>query len=496
MANPIRLHPDNPKVFEFRGKTIMLLTPTEHYGAVMNRPFSYERYLVDCAEKGIHFSRLFLLFRELQSSMNPYSTCKPESTDYVAPYRRVAPELAQDGQFKYDLDQWNPEFFYRLNGFLSMASKCGVVVEVVLFSNTYADAIWALNPLNGANNLNDVETISWYDYTTMRHEKLWARQQAFARKIVEELNGYDNIVWEVCNEPGGNVPVEGAPGTDEVNAWLDALIAIIRETEADLPNRHLVFGQEAFAYALPGVENRLDVFQFAERAFATMDYDVVNAHALSNMRYRGKHYNLGRFMHAEMNLEAFRDYSLDIYFNETRALNHDEDNCASQYRDPMGWTIHRKRAWTALFCGAHYDYIDFSINNHLETGTEESSKSIRTWFMHLSRYIHGLDLVRCRPLRDRLKAVPEHCVASVFGVEDEDLSIYLADARERLNPAYGEPCGGSVVLDLPDGDWIVSLVSPKTGECSPAVTINDGSATTIALPDFRHDLVVRVMRKA
>ena len=51
---PIRLHPENPKCFEFRGKPLVLVTATEHYGAVMNRPFRFERYLADAAEKRHH----------------------------------------------------------------------------------------------------------------------------------------------------------------------------------------------------------------------------------------------------------------------------------------------------------------------------------------------------------------------------------------------------------------------------------------------------------
>ena len=82
MSTPIRIHPENRKLFEFRSKPLVLVTATEHYGAVMNRPFDYRRYLEDAAEKGITLTRLFLLFRELQNHCNPYSTCKPESPDY------------------------------------------------------------------------------------------------------------------------------------------------------------------------------------------------------------------------------------------------------------------------------------------------------------------------------------------------------------------------------------------------------------------------------
>ena len=50
MATPIRIHPDNPKLFEFRAKPLVLLTATEHYGAVFNRPFDFARYLADTAD--------------------------------------------------------------------------------------------------------------------------------------------------------------------------------------------------------------------------------------------------------------------------------------------------------------------------------------------------------------------------------------------------------------------------------------------------------------
>jgi len=30
-------------------------------------------------------------------------------------------------------------------------------------------------------------------------------------KIVQETNGYDNIIYEICNEPGGGLDRPGAP---------------------------------------------------------------------------------------------------------------------------------------------------------------------------------------------------------------------------------------------------------------------------------------------
>lgn len=482
---PIRVHPANPKVFEFRGKPLVLLTATEHYGAVLNRPFNYARYLADVEDKRMTMTRLFLLFRELQTPRNPCSTCKPESAEYVAPYARTGPGWALDGEPKYNLDQWNPEFFVRLHDFMSLASDHGIIVEVTLFSNTYADHIWALQPLNTDNNLNDVEKIEWHEYLTCRRPKLLERQIAHVQKIVRELNCYDNFFFEICNEPGGNFSADGAPGVEEIDEWQNRIAEAVRETEADLTNKHMVVGQAAFNYTL--------FEQSSTESFKSMPLDVVNVHPLANMTYRGKSYDLGEFMRGWLKLIELRDYCLDTY-HEPKPLNMDEDNTASCQVNIKGWTVHRKRAWTTLMCGCHYDYIDFSINNYLETGTPDSQRYIRTWIRHLSEFIHSIDLVKARPLPDWLKQLPEHTMGCVLAVEGEDYCIYIADRREFDEEGCGEPIHEKIAFDLPGGTYNVSSYSPVTGLYSPAMELKGGGRHSVLLPEFVHDLVVRIRR--
>ena len=72
---------------------------------------------------------------------------------------------------------------------------------------------------------------------------------------------------------------------------------VIRETERELPNRHLISAQEAFAYHLDDESERRGpgVFQFADRGFTMDAVDIVNMHPADNMRYRGRSYDLGEF---------------------------------------------------------------------------------------------------------------------------------------------------------------------------------------------------------
>src|ERR1700760_4314289 len=182
----VKIDADNPKYLWFRGKPLALISASEHYGSVINRPFDYEKYLADAVQHKMTMTRTFLLYRELQGARNPSSPGNRKSPDYISPSVRSGPGKALDGEPIYDLDQWNPEYFERLHHFLDAASKYGIVVELTLFSNTYSTDVWALNPLNAANNKQHVGNVEWQDYISLKNPELVRRQTAYARKIIQE----------------------------------------------------------------------------------------------------------------------------------------------------------------------------------------------------------------------------------------------------------------------------------------------------------------------
>lgn len=481
---PIQLHPQNPRYFLFRGRPLVLLTATEHYGSVMNRPFNYQRYLDDLVDKRMTFTRTFLLYRELQTPRNPYSTSKPESPDYIAPWPRTGPGKALDKEPIYDLDQWNEEYFVRLHDFLTAASERGIVVELTLFSHTYNDGLYNLNPLRAPNNKQQVGTGPWQAYDSLKDPVLVERQKAYARKIVQETSGFDNIYYEICNEPAGNVKDSGVT-TADVDAWLAEMNATVRAELKKLGRKHLIFGAECFDVGA--------LAQHFETTFSGKLWDAVILHPSTYVRYRGRNYRMGDFMSKQLTLRDVRDFCVDVA-HVPKPLVSDEDNAASMYRDPAGWTIHRKRAWATVISGAHYDFIDFSIRVGQETGTAESNRMLRTWFKHLSTLIHSFDFIRGKPGVPWLRKAPRPALVSTMVVEGEDYLAYLADARELSDPAAGSPIAGAVEVDLPGGTYEVRLYSPTTGGLSPAVRIEGGKPQKFELLPFEHDIVVRATR--
>jgi hypothetical protein len=355
-------------------------------------------------------------------------------------------------------------------------------VEVTLFSNTYGDNIWALNPLRSENNVNGLKPLEWPEYTALKDSGLFDRQAAYLRKVIQETSRYDNIYYEVCNEPGGGV--KGHASSADVDAWQAAIAKIVREEMARQPQQHLVFGSEAFGYT-PKFNQGTDA------SFKSDSFEGVNVHPLPDTRYGERVYQMGNFMSKELMLSQFRDFCLSTY-PEKKPMVMDEDNTASLYQDDVGWTIHRKRAWTALLSGSHYDYIDFSINVGNEAGTEESRHKVRTWMKNLSEFFHSFDFIRSQLLINWLQDKPTSIVESVLGIPGEDYVIYLADAREVTDPKAGTTIQASVNLPLPLGRYKASLYSPVTGSYSPAIWLDSKGRTQMDLPPFKEDLVIRV----
>jgi len=450
----------------------------------MNRPFDFEKYLDDAAKHKMTLTRTFLLFRELQGARNPSSPCKPDSPDYISPFPRTGPGKALDGEPIYDLDQWNPEYFQRLHSFLEAASGRGIIVELTLFSNTYADNIWELNPFRAQNNKQNLEKISWQDYLSLKNPELLRRQKDYVRKIVQETSQYDNIYYEIANEPGGDIPNHVSHA--DIDLWQSQIAKIVREELVRLNRPHLISGQQAFSYN-PRFRFPLD------QTFSQPLFDIVNVHPLPDIVFSGKTYQLGNFMSKELELSNLAQFSRDV-FPERKPVVQDEDNTASIYRDAVGWTIHRKRAWTSLLNGSHYDYIDFSITVGSEDGTISSRQQIRKWLQNLSEFMSSFDFVHSSLNTAWVNDLPAHVIASGLSVQGRDYVIYLADGREVTDPTAGKPINGTIRLSLPVGRFAVSLYSPVSGEYSPAISVDGGHDTFLTVPEFENDIVIRARR--
>ncbi len=246
--------------------------------------------------------------------------------------------------------------------------------------------------------MQKVGGVDWQDYNSLKDLALNDRQFAYAAKIVRETSRFDNVYYEICNEPGGGFAGHASPA--DVDAWQAEIARVVRDELKRLGRTHLVFASQAFSYTP----------KFAQELDATFNgslADAVNVHPLPNTVLGGRAYLLGNFMSKELTLAELAEFCRAAQpYPKPCVL--DEDNAASMYRDPTGWTIHRKRAWIAAISQAHYDFIDFSITAGSESGTRESNAQIRTWMKHLSDFLHAFDFIHATPAHDWIERTPPH----------------------------------------------------------------------------------------
>jgi hypothetical protein len=167
------------------------------------------------------------------------NTLAPRPGKLLAPWSRSKFQGYHNGGNKFNLDEWEKDYFTRLKRFVETASKKGIVVELTLFGNQYGDSQWACSPLNAANNIQGVGG-RWEDFLTLRDKNLTQRQEALVRKIVTEMSKADNVVYEIANEPFNKI--EDAKAVDE---WHKHLAAVIAREEKSLGVKHLVAANEA-----------------------------------------------------------------------------------------------------------------------------------------------------------------------------------------------------------------------------------------------------------
>jgi hypothetical protein len=65
----------------------------------------------------------------------------------------------------------------------------------------YTDHEWNASPFHPSNNINGFRGLSRGEILSLTHPELVAIQEEFVRQAVRELNEFENLYFEVCNEP-------------------------------------------------------------------------------------------------------------------------------------------------------------------------------------------------------------------------------------------------------------------------------------------------------
>lgn len=453
-AEPLCLHPENPHYFLFRGRPVVLITSGEHYGAVLNADFDYRRYLDALAADGLNNTRLFVgAYCEPEGAFNiARNTLAPAAGRFVCPWARSAVPGYANGGNKFDLERWDEEYFARLKDFVARAGECGIVVEVNLFCPFYREEMWDLSPMNGRNNVNGVGQVTREEaYTLDRSGGLLAVQEAMARKVVAELRQFDNLYYEVMNEPyARDVPM----------AWQQRIVEVIAAAEEELGTRHLI---------------SLNI--------ANRQAQVVDPHpAVSILNF---HY-------------AWPPATVALNYGLDRVIGDNETG----FKGTTDF-LYRREGWAFVLAGgALYNNLDYSFVVGHEDGSFEypadqpggGTAALRAQLRVLSEFIHGFEFVRMAPAADVIRGgVAEGMAAYALAEKGAQYAVYLCWLGDE---PPGEEMRVALEVDLPEGAYRVAWVNTLSGEVEGEERfVHGGGVREVASPGFVGDVGLRITRK-
>ncbi len=455
---PISLHPENPHYFLFRGKPVILIGSSEHYGAVLNLDFNYIAYLDELAAADLNVTRTFSgIYSEPAGAFGiAQNTLAPAKEKLICPWARSKEPGYANGGNKFDLTRWDSAYFSRLKDFIREAGKRNIIVELDLFSNFYDTLQWKLCPLYIKNNINGVGNLEDHkEVLSLRHPEILSVQEKMARKIVTELKDLDNLYFEVCNEPYFG-------DTTALEEWEKYMTTVIADAEKDLGYKHLISQNIANGYRkVKDPHQAVSVFNFH---YAKPPVTV------------GMNYGLNKV----------------IGDNET-GFNGISD---VQYRT---------EAWDFITAGgALYINLDYSFTADNENGTFKVDSGqpggggirLRSQFKVLRQVLSEVDFLKMMPDDSILRyAFPGSATARALIDKGNQYLIYINNKKSDKDTLAANVASLNFEVSLPEGSYSGKWIHTLTGERIPfKIEGHGGGGFKLKTPPFMEDIALLIKK--
>ncbi len=476
--DPVQVFQTNPHYFYYKGHPVVLITSDHHYGAVIDQDFDFEKYLNYLADHGMNLTRIYPggMFEPVDKYL-PGNPLGPRPGRQILPWSRSGqeganPALAEPGKpaFKFDLDSWNPIYFKRLKAFVEYAGKKDIIVEIPFFNGMYADC-WPLMALYHSNNIQNVGRYEAPDcglFTTMdqRNLEVIKYQAAYITKIVQELNDYGNVIYDICDEPS----LQGLPdGSIVVNPdslvapWILAMKEAFRKAEEGLPKKHLL-GQT--------VQNLSpDISDEPWCQWLAAEYVKPAAKAL-DMNYAANK----PIMNVESN-----------YFGASLTKN---DYTVDAVRIE-GW-------WFMLGGGAGIINLNGEYYRGNETGGINTQNQIVPQRKILKEFMLHLDLAGLSRFT-AISNIPEDAICSALYEKGKQYALYLFHGSQddewgaNFIPKPGHYSDSLALDDVPAGIYSLKWFDPASGIVKKAETLSwKGGKLTLVTPGYPLDIALSI----
>jgi len=335
---------------------------------------------------------------------------------------------------------------------------------------------------------------------TLKDSTIVAFQERFVCKIAEELNEFDNVYYEICNE--SNVYGDFSEEKEkEIVAWHAHFARVLHQTEKRFLKRHLIAANAHFQVKFPAKPDEPNIRHEDQYYFENPDIDIINYHYISaktnaqGLRFNRLPSDQGRA-------------GLIWHFLRQRDLFHkpivfDETFSGIVRGHPERYAINRAEAWeTLLSGGAGYDNLDWSFTPADETGSGMApigdgrrldGRRLREWLGLLRSLLDQYDLATLIPAVGLLsETISGYGYAASTDSEGHYLLYFVDERLYRFEPCTLRAL--TVSLNLPPGRYSVRAFDPKTGTTTDVLVLQSEGAARLKTPEFIEDVAVLLDR--
>jgi hypothetical protein len=240
LQNEIRLYSKNPWYWEYKGEPIMLIGASDRDNLWQWTGEVLTDQLDRMKAAGGNYVRNTMSDRD-------------KGDTYAA-------KLLPNG--KYDLSQWNEEYWYKLRFFLDETQNREIISQITLwdwFDLAGFTGGFGRHPLNPENNINwepGTITDAWdyYGGSLMKNnQKVLDYQRRFIEKLISITAQYGNVLYNIGNESG--------LGPEWDNYWATFIKEAAKKQGREIYVTTMLFAPES---SVRRVMKYRDIYSFAE----------------------------------------------------------------------------------------------------------------------------------------------------------------------------------------------------------------------------------------
>jgi len=254
--------------------------------------------------------------------------------------------------------------------------------------------LWRLNAFNADNNTNGVDgdpgktgkgTDGKQGFCSMGNQKALEFQKAYIKKVIETVNSFKMIYFEIANE---NYYSE---------EWELTLCDYIKEIEKGLPNQHMTIRRD-----------------FPSHSYVVQKWDP-------DLVHKG--------------IMEKRKLGVPLLFDTDWIINKNDDQV-------------RKAAWTAVASGGHFSYMDDAMEFYHDSIVADNRAVLHKQIDYMARFIKSISPWELTPAdslvrEGRAYAMADDRVLFAYIPEGGDLAIDLSVLKGNIIYKWYNPLTGS-----------------------------------------------------